>query len=422
MEISNRFISYCGKLEGTITDKIDLDLKSFIYRLILFDTYIIRSLYLKEITALIEIFGIEEVFNLLSSKALRIYFEPMTFIELSPFYKLPEDCYTIGLLYAVPKPNKNVSNNHEDDSLRHKLLVSEHLNNLWIPDLSKSKNKKLKQLLGGVIEPPIAYKFNEVFVQIKKDISENNHLLKGFILYELNKQKRIQIEFDSLKVSVESLDHLNDSARRLTFLIRTNLSKIIVLKDGEERNIVTHAILDISGLTGNIAEMDIFNAISGFKNDEFVLLDYKLNILCKKLDILQNNEDRLDRILKIREFPAFMTDQDQVKISLSKLLEIRTSDECFEFRKWLMKIDELSDDDIRDSFQSMRTKLGIIASGKKYKTTNIAVSTLVGMLPYGTALGLSLAIADNFLINKLLPYNKSVAFVDKLFPSIYKRN
>lgn len=89
------------------------------------------------------------------------------------------------------------------------------------------------------------------------------------------------------------------------------------------------------------------------------------------------------------------------------------------FQKWLKEVDSKDDSEIIEVFNDIRLKLGVIAQGKSGKVTRFLVSTLGGFS--GTLPGLSLGVFDFFILEKALPYSGVVAFIDKLYPSIFKK-
>jgi len=103
------------------------------------------------------------------------------------------------------------------------------------------------------------------------------------------------------------------------------------------------------------------------------------------------------------------------------LLEIRESDECREFRNWLPEIGQASDEEIRDHVRSVRTKLGNTAASTQGKAVRLLATTGIGFLPViGPIAGFVAGSLDTFLLEKLLPKSGPVAFLSKLFPSVFE--
>lgn len=79
------------------------------------------------------------------------------------------------------------------------------------------------------------------------------------------------------------------------------------------------------------------------------------------------------------------------------------------------------DSEIVEQLNDIRSKLGVFAQGDTGKASRLAISTLLGWVPgVGALAGLGLGAIDTFLLEKVLPYSGVVAFVDKLYPSIFQ--
>lgn len=97
------------------------------------------------------------------------------------------------------------------------------------------------------------------------------------------------------------------------------------------------------------------------------------------------------------------------------------SQELKVFREWLRKIDSVSDSEIVEQLNDIRLKLGVFAQGDTGKASRLVISTLAGFVPVvGAFASLGLGTVDTFLLEKILPYSGVVAFVDKLYPSIFQ--
>ena len=87
----------------------------------------------------------------------------------------------------------------------------------------------------------------------------------------------------------------------------------------------------------------------------------------------------------------------------------------------MRKIDSVSDGEIEEQLNNIRSKLGVIVQGDNVKASKLLISTIAGSIPgIGTIAGLGLGAFDTFLLEKIVPYSGIVAFMDKLYPSIFK--
>lgn len=109
-------------------------------------------------------------------------------------------------------------------------------------------------------------------------------------------------------------------------------------------------------------------------------------------------------------------------LSIPRLIEIRESKECHEFRDWLASVDSASDRDIEQQFRSLRARLSVAAHGTTGKTVRWLASTGLGIVPgAGVALGAVAGLLDTFLVEKILPQNGPVTFLSKTYPSVFAK-
>jgi hypothetical protein len=72
MKIQDRLLGECSFFKADMDD-VEVDFDSLIWRLLLFDNFILVSTRLKEIPRLCEVFGISGTIDLLSCGAMNIY-------------------------------------------------------------------------------------------------------------------------------------------------------------------------------------------------------------------------------------------------------------------------------------------------------------------------------------------------------------
>jgi hypothetical protein len=92
-----------------------------------------------------------------------------------------------------------------------------------------------------------------------------------------------------------------------------------------------------------------------------------------------------------------------------------------EFRQWLKRIDDLSDDDILHQVRSLSKTMGRLLGGKVGQNLRFLVTNGVSFIPImGQAISAPLSILDHFLIDKVFPYSGISAFIDNMYPSIFE--
>ena len=108
-------------------------------------------------------------------------------------------------------------------------------------------------------------------------------------------------------------------------------------------------------------------------------------------------------------------------IDIERLLEIRNSAECMEFKRWLDDADSLTDEDIKTLLVGIRSKLGLRASNVEGRMLRFAAITGIGLLSGGVIPATVLGFVDSFLVEKLFPKSGIVSFLKTQYPSVFER-
>jgi len=193
------------------------------------------------------------------------------------------------------------------------------------------------------------------------------------------------------------------------------LATIAKITDSEAHGIIQAGIMGVAGLSQAIMEMEAYSAISGFTDHDLPLFRHKLNQFYE-LASSEKREHTFDRVINIADIADFSPSQELINIS--QLLKVRDSIELKEFRRWLPEIGRSTDQEIASAVSSVRAKLGLKVGGTKGKiiralvTSGVLVRSLVGSIV--------LNLCDAFLVERLLPRTGIAAFVNELYPSLFK--
>jgi hypothetical protein len=293
-----------------------------------------------------------------------------------------------------------------------KKWISDNLKNVSMIGLSNNQVKKLKLAIVDAFDNNYLQDFDsELLKQVNGDLACNRGIEIATAII-LKKEKGIKVKPSDFLIKLHQIDEQ-------IFEVETNLGKIFSLDELEVHKIAEKAVLGIGGLNQRIAEMKLHSALSGFLEDETPLFSDRLEFLCRSIDP-DKLETNLNRALRLKNCPSIISGSVQT-VNIEKLLEVRKSQELKIFREWLREIDDVSDSEIIEQLNDIRSKLGVFAQGDTGKASRLAISTLVGFVPVvGTLAGLGLGAIDTFLLEKVLPYSGVVAFVDKLYPSIFQ--
>ena len=187
----------------------------------------------------------------------------------------------------------------------------------------------------------------------------------------------------------------------------------------EEAHLLTErAILAVAGTNIRVHQMKQCNAVTGFRDDEFAFFDEKIRFLMRQMDP-NVQEERLDRVVAIAGLPGLSPLPAGSMIDAERLLRLRESDECREFRTWLRNLDSETDEDIAARFADMRGRIADVVESSAGRIVRFTLTTGVGLVPVAGP-GRSLAsAADTFLVERVLGQPGPAIFLSQHYPSIF---
>lgn len=411
-DIRSRLIAPCAKIEPD-TGEAYFDLSNFVLRLILFEKYILQSNGFREFKDIINVFGYDGIMQILSSNVLQIQ---------SEFYAVGQTGQT-GLGFRGKKRDGSPKellplNSYSFDIIKHadyKTIVHKNLQRInEIGNLHVKQASKLKRTIAGKLVKFPADSTNEILKQLRNDLKSNVPIIKSALAVKLEEKLNTKINKSDFNINIEEPDEGD-------FHAESNISKIYSLNDIEAHEVVGSALLAVGSLNKTIETMRAFSALSGFTYKGLNIFEKKLNFLEEKISP-EYQEGRLRRILSLSGFPDLDEAIKEGKLKVEKLMKIRESSECREFRQWLWSIDSYTNEELKKRIESFKGKLSSFIRRKSGKAIRWLVTSGLGSIPgAGLVLGPSASLIDNFLLEKLLPNPGAITFISKMYPPIFKK-
>lgn len=408
---------YIGPCYSQIDDKgeLKIDLSAFLIRLLLFDTYILDSIGLKELRGLISAFGYGGMKEILSSGALRIHLEPFSVGQTGqtglgfrgkkkdgtakPL--LPLHSYSFGVIKLTDQGqkedlHKDLHRIHEIDGLKYKevkklkKVIADRL--IWLP--RESAGAIIQQLLND-----IRMKTPNIKRAILSSAKQNGIILEG--------QK--DITFD---IEVDSEEDVH---------VRSNLTRDFGMDDHTAHKVIGRALLAIGGLNQRIETMRAFSAITGFRESELNIFEDKVEFIINKISP-EAAEKRVRSILSFPQFPDLEEAIRNKRVDIQTLLKVRDSIECREFRQWLWTSNTFAVDELRERSQSMMSKLSLSMSSRKAKAIRCLSIAGIGLIndPVCQAVSFALSLLETFLLDKLFRSSGTLTFIGRMYPSLFR--
>jgi hypothetical protein len=375
-----------------------VDLGALIRRLVLFDRVVVKSFRLRELPMLVRTFGKAGIQELLGSGILNLCCEftgIITEIHRNGIRSEPLEHFTFGTVTAADR----------DGDLRKELVRLQS-----VPGLKNNERDAIEQAVwNSLIRPPKTFGA-DLLRQVDTDLRTNTPVLRAAILNQLGGMPdQADLENRQLEISVEE-------PRERVFHIKSTIGKEFGKSPEETHQLLQRSVTAVANLEQRLSEMAAYSALTGFRETEAPLLFGKLaGIISPQNPAL--GEQQFERVIEVADVPDFKPGQ---KVDVEKLMKIRESAECRDFRRWLSTAADISDAEIRAQASGMRNKLGSLASSSGGKAVRLAATTLIGNIPVlGLVLGPASGAVDSFLVDRVLPRSGVFAFLTEMYPSLF---
>lgn len=374
---------------------VRLDTGGFIRRLLLFDTYILYSIRLKEIAEFVRHFGYQGTLTLLSSGALEIRCECAQFVE--------------GQFSTPPCPPLTFQFHVIEAHIRDQYIIDCLSNVNRIAGLTSHQAMNLRTAVVKAIRQPDNRKMFSTFVApgFEHDLLQSEALIKAAVRLAAQREKGIgRIDDFVLRFHKVGDDR---------YEAETNLMEVLKADVNDVHEILRRAALGISGLDQRIGEMDAHNALSGFAAEELPLFRTKLGSIFDAYGS-HRQEKRFERVLSVAGLAKVLPDS---QIDIERVLSIRGEPEAVEFRAWLADIDKLTDSELSQRVAGINARLGLAAQRPAGKALRFLVSAVAGFVsPLGLA-GLALSVLDQFVWDMFCRRSGIAAVIHEFYPSIF---
>ena len=407
MDIQNRFVGFCAT---TVDDEREILVKpaDLAATLLLFDNYVFESCKLLEFPQLVSIFGFDSVLELAKSRSIKIKCDANLIVVFGKTEDMVRKGKTLEYDFSYVR-----AANHED-------YVSSCLQDIpTSSSLSRKQRIKIKQAIAVKIDkaagmpPELNSPELKAIRSFLDEASSNVPNVKRACALELKERHGIKVTPEAFSLVIHRVG--GDVLRA-----ETDIEERLSLDAGQVHDVVKYALLRMSGINERFGVMERYTALTGLNEIDLPVFEGRYEFLASQVDVNRDTE-RLNRILQIKDFPDLTTLANEGRLKLDKILEIRETRECKEFRNWLRNIDQSTDEEIRDQIESLRSAIGNFFGRTSGKLLRILVSNGFGLVPLvGPALGLTTSVIDSFVIEKLFPISGPLSFINKGLPSAFQ--
>jgi len=401
MTIRNRLIAPCLAKRATDPNDVVLDPDAFVRRVLLFDTYIMQSVHMREFPALVALFGASGVRTLLQAGVLRVQCDAISVTQLGQanfagrpdFTPLPLGSFALNMV--------RVQDQRE--------YVSRALGNASEGVGPLKEAIRFKRAIADALDQP-PEGFGQAGLRGVASDLQNQALLNAAVVRGAREAFGVEAPAAEITAKATAMGGTN-------FAIESNLGELLSLDDKQVHQALERAAMAIGDLNVRLEQMQVHNALSGTLSEDVDFFRHKLGIAASAIDP-QPAQAQFGRVLELRGFPSIDTSQ---RIDAEKLLKARDTDECRLFREWLQRTDALSDSDVKAHVAGVAARLQSFAQSGTGKTIRFVANTAIGVVA-SPAVGLAASAIDAFLVDKVLSASGPALFVNNVYPSIFDRS
>jgi hypothetical protein len=399
VEIRDRLLAPAS-LRDADGNVIGFDVGALVRRLILFETYIHNSHAMQELPYLIEAIGPHEFIKLLESGALRIRADAWTVGQIGQT-GLPIAGSPTSLPLGTYAFERIVQGGREG--------IESRLGEIRSMDLDIKTSKKVRNAIVDALVPAPDTPGVETLEQFALDVAAASPTLYQATALALTKHTGQPVGLGAFTFRVEQVDHN-------VYATETDIGKRFGLNEMETHKVVEQGLFGASSVNQRLEMMNFYGAVTGFVEDELPVFERKLERLIAP-DDPDRHEARFDRVITLADMPDVST-QAAAGIDIDRLLELRASEECREFRQWVRSLDSATDAEIAEQVHSIREKFSAAVHSDAGKAVRFAATTGVGVIfpPAGLVLG----ALDQFLVDRVVPEPGPISFLGRSYPSIFR--
>lgn len=158
-----------------------------------------------------------------------------------------------------------------------------------------------------------------------------------------------------------------------TYRARNDIAAFAGIATGEAHRIVESGILGVAGLSQALKEMEAYESISGFSDEDLPLFRKRLGSLAAMASTKKREQD-FQRVLELSGLPEYGPESGA--LSIPKLLDGWDSSEAREFRDWLASCGDAEEAEIRDRVAGLRARAGLKVGSRAGKTLRFLASRI----------------------------------------------
>lgn len=385
-------------------DRVVLDLNGFVTRLLLFDHYTLDSILMRDLAQMVGVFGVEGLRDLLSTGIISIHSSPLTIGQIETKLENEEYGRPVKSNHEEFLPYNHFDPVHVDISDRRDYIGHglREINKLGFPGKRTAGLKA--EILDKLTELPNLY--GDIVLMHEALNLGGGVARTGIINAATERSHKIPEALES------NLEFQFSVGEDNVISASTNLQSLLGIGEYEEHKILERTVLAIGGFYQRLGLMKGYDSIAWFSDNDSLLFEAEMQRIAT--DIRSNTQEaRMSRVLELRGLPSLTEDSI---LDVNRIMKMRDSSECRDFREWLKTNDAKSDADIHREITSFYTAFANSFGTAQSRVARFALSTVVANT--NPPLGLVLGIMDQFVVDRVLKRNGPIWFLNNELPKL----
>jgi hypothetical protein len=300
------------------TDQVHLDDDALLTRLLLFDTIVIDSFDLRELSAMVQLFGAQGLRDLLATGAIRFH--------AFHFYSGVLENEGLGLTDGQSRFSLNFDEMHparpgsyEITNVRISTPKEQHSKHLQIvdsiPDLRPRDVRGLKRAVADrLVQVPDGYG-DRATAQTQLELDRDSGAVRRAIADRLSAWSGNPILPNEIEVRIHR-------EGPIAIMVESNLTSKFRVSEIEAHRIIGESLLALSRLNARLENMQVCEAISGTRPDELPFYEDKLMFIAREVDP-EAQPERFQRVLSIFDLPQIAGAVRDGKLSTEAFIKLR---------------------------------------------------------------------------------------------------
>ena len=425
VDVRSRHFSPFASLDP-LTEEVKVDTAGLLQSLLLFDCSIVQSHSLREIPRLIELFDYRGLMSLLAAEALE--FQPVRALPgvvdgsqvslvLDPTKGVASrpGAFNLTVVRIGPRREGRPSNVPQlPVAAQVEYIIEDDLEVVHsLESISRNRRYRLVEAVNKAIKRPPNDLWDVANGQTHLELDRTPDDLRRAVENRLTRALRREIPTGAVQIRIHREDATN-------LLVEHNLDRDFGLDLQVAHAVVGNALLALARLNTRLAFQNAHQAVSGVREDELPYWERKVEFVHFLVQEAGPTIENFQRVIEISGLPSLVLGIEKGALDVDRLLKVRSSNACVEFRHWLHALDRLTEKEAVERVTELRARIGTWLDSGLGRVLRFAAVTGAGLTPLGPSPGTAIGVLDNFILTKFFRASGPTTFLSRGYPSMFE--